>query len=283
MPETAVIYLARAVSGLDPLQRFLQSYQHNPAGIDHDLVVMFKGFRDEAGLAEWRSALADFPHKELQMSDFGFDIRAYSLAARQLPHRHICFLNSFSEPLAPGWLAMLHRRVLEPGVGVVGCTGSWTSIASIVEDQLANSASQPLLQRLLLRIKAPINRQAFAPFPNPHIRSNAFIISRDLMNRVWPRFVTTKRAAYHWESGRAGFTRQVQALGLEALVAGRNGSAYRVKEWSSGGTFLQGKQENLLVSDNQTRGYDKADAAKRSQLSRYAWGEDLSQAKALAS
>jgi hypothetical protein len=32
-----------------------------------------------------------------------------------------------------------------------------------------------------------------------------------------------------------------------------------------------------LVSDNQTRGYDQADAAKRRELSMFAWGEDLTQ------
>src|SRR5208282_1102945 len=99
-----------------------------------------------------------FPHHEFRMSDFGFDIRAYSLAARQLSHRYLCFLNSFSEPLAAGWLRTLHRWVLEPGVGVVGCTGAWTSIFSIVEQEFAAAATQPIFRRLLLRIKVPINR-----------------------------------------------------------------------------------------------------------------------------
>ena len=46
-------------------------------------------------------------------------------------------------------------------------------------------------------------------------------------------------------------------------------------QWNRSGTFLQGRQENLLVSDNQTRAYDSASEAKRRQLSVYAWGEDL--------
>ena len=213
------------------------------------------------------------------MSDFGFDIRAYSLAARRLPHRYLCFLNSFSELLTPDWLRILHRWVVEPGVGVVGCTGSWTSISSIVEQELASARAQPLFRRLLLRIKVPINRRAYAPFPNPHLRSNAFLISRELMNRVWPRFVAAKREAYHWESGRKGFTRRIQAMRLRVLVAGRDGHAYGMEEWPRSGIFLQGKQENLLVADNQTRGYDQADPATRRQLSMYAWGMDLTLAQ----
>ncbi|HEY5481107.1 MAG TPA: hypothetical protein VIL39_06470 [Verrucomicrobiae bacterium] len=279
MSEAAIVYLARARSGLESLQRFLRSYERHPGGLEHDLVVVFKGFSQEAELAEWRTALTRFPHQELRMSDFGFDIRAYSLAARRLPHRYLCFLNSFSEPLTPDWLRILHRWVVEPGVGVVGCTGAWTSISSIVEQELASAATQPLLRRLLLRIKVPINRRAYPPFPNPHLRSNAFLVSRELMTRVWPGFVIGKRKAYHWESGRKGFTRRVQALNLRVLVAGKDGRSYTIEEWPRSGIFLQGKQENLLVSDNQTRGYDNADAAKRRQLSMYAWGMDRTSAR----
>jgi len=279
MSEVALVYLARARSGLESLRRFLRTYECHPGGLEHDLVVVFKGFSHEADLAEWRAALTPFPHRALRMSDFGFDVRAYSLAARRLPHRYLCFLNSFSEPLAPDWLRILHRWVVEPGVGVVGCTASWTSIASIVEHQLASGSALPPLQRLVLRIKVPINRRAFAPFPNPHLRSNAFIIPRELMNRVWPGFVATKRAAYHWESGRKGFTRLVQQMRLRVLVAGKDGHAYAPEEWAHSGTFLQGKQGNLLVADNQTRGYDAADAASRRRLSIYAWGVDLTLAQ----
>jgi hypothetical protein len=276
MPEVAVVYLARTGSGLESLRRFLRSYERYPCGLEHDLVVVLKGFSRDSELAEWRAELSRFPHQELRMSDFGFDIRAYSLAARQLSHRCLCFLNSFSEPLAAGWLRTLHRWVLEPGVGVVGCTGAWTSIFSIVEQEFAAAATQPIFRRLLLRIKVPINRRAFPPFPNPHLRSNAFIISRELMNRVWPTFVLSKRTAYHWESGWKGFTRRVQALNLRVLVAGKDGLGYGVEEWPGSGIFVQGQQENLLVADNQTRGYEAADAATRRQLSVFAWGEDLS-------
>lgn len=279
MSEAAIVYLARARSGLESLQRFLRSYERHPGGLEHDLVVVFKGFSQEAELAEWRTALTRFPHQELRMSDFGFDIRAYSLAARRLPHRYLCFLNSFSEPLTPDWLRILHRWVVEPGVGVVGCTASWESMFSNVEHRLVSATALPPLRRLLLRIKVPINRRAYPPFPNPHLRSNAFLISRDLMNRVWPGFVVGKRKAHHWESGRKGFTRRVQALNPRVLVAGKDGRAYAPDEWSRSGTFRQDNQENLLVADNQTRGYDEADAATRRQLSMYAWGMDLTSAR----
>jgi len=117
------------------------------------------------------------------------------------------------------------------------------------------------------------------PFPNPHLRSNAFLISRELMNRVWPNFIVTKRGAYLWENGRKGFTPRIQGLNLRVLVAGKDGHSYAPDEWPRSGTFRQDNQQNLLVADNQTRGYDEADAEKRRQLSMYAWGTDLTLAR----
>jgi hypothetical protein len=81
--------------------------------LEHDLVVVFKGFSQEAELAEWRTALARFPHQELRMSDFGFDIRVYSLAARWLPHRYFCFLNSFSELFTPAGVQNLFYAITQ--------------------------------------------------------------------------------------------------------------------------------------------------------------------------
>ena len=277
MPDLALVYLARARSGIESLRRFLRSYEQHRGGMEHDLVVVFKGFSSQAEYEEWRAVLSRFPHRAVRMSDFGFDVRAYSLAARQLSHPYLCFLNSFSEPLTADWLRILHGHVVQPGVGAVGSTGAWTSIYSIVEHEFATGAALPFFRRLILRLKLPINRRAYPPFPNPHLRSNAFIISRELMNHVWPGYVATKRTAYHWESGRKGFTRRIEAQNLRVLIAGKNGRAYAPDEWNRSGIFLQGRQGNLLVSDNQTRGYDKADAAKRCQLSMFAWGEDLTQ------
>jgi hypothetical protein len=275
MADVAVVYLARERSGLESLRRFLRSYERHPGGQEHDLAVVFKGFSREAELVEWRAALSRFSHREIHISDFGFDVRAYSRAARRLPHRYLCFLNSFSEPLVRDWLRILHRWAVEPGVGVVGCTGSWESMLSNAERQLASAASLPLLARLSLRLRTLLNRRAHAPFPNPHLRSNAFLISRELMDRIWPRFVVTKRGAYLWENGRNGFTRRIQELNLRVLVAGKNGQAYSPDEWPRSGTFRQHNQGNLLVADNQTRGYDEADAGERRRLSMHAWGEDL--------
>jgi hypothetical protein len=42
----------------------------------------------------------------------------------------VCFVNSFSEMLAPGWLAKLDAGLAAPSAGLAGATGSWQSLRS---------------------------------------------------------------------------------------------------------------------------------------------------------
>lgn len=240
----------------------------------HDLIVIWKGFENSTPEAPWKEALVGRHYYELRVRDFGYDIRAYYVAARVLRHRYLCFLNSFSEALDPEWLTKLRRHIISPGVGAVGCTGSYESMLSNVWRDKGRARS--LVARVWLWMRLFGNRAAFLPFPNPHLRTNAFLISRDLMNALWPAVTLTKRAAHRWESGRSGFSRQVLSRNLRVILVGRDGCAYDSADWKRSGVFRQGNQENLLMADNKTREYETAGYDVRRRLSIAAWGEDLS-------
>src|SRR5207245_2074625 len=55
-------------------------------------------------------------------------IGAYLSAARALDHEYICFLNTFTEIVSPGWLAQLYKHAKYPKVGIVGAMGSYESL-----------------------------------------------------------------------------------------------------------------------------------------------------------
>lgn len=112
----------------------------------------------------------------------------------------------------------------------------------------------------------------FDPFPSPHLRTNAFMISRELMLGLRRQRMRTKEDAYKFESGKQSMTNQILRAGLKTLVVGRDGRGYEWGEWNLSETLWQGEQRNLLVSDNQTRDYEHGDAYKRAFLSRSAWG-----------
>lgn len=278
MPEIGVVHLVRAKNGIAPFRRFLESYLANHGGIDHDLLLVFKGFRGKEDLSEYERLLVPLPYRRLLVRDFGFDIRPYFIAAKSFEYRHLCFLNSFSVIQDKEWLSKMHRHLSGPGAGLVGSTGSWQSphTDSVTKwNFLAGSGNPRATQHdeslSIRKLKTFILGILFLPFPNPHLRTNAFIISRDTMLKVKWRTALTKFDAYRFESGKNSLTRQVMEMGLEILVVGRDGKAYRTEDWAHSGTFWQADQQNLLVADNQTRLYRDGTPETKTRFAEYAW------------
>ncbi len=252
-----VVHLVWAPLGLEPLRRFVRSYRSHPAGRQHALLAVFNGFSDDAALGAARAELASVEHAQLVLQRPLQDLAAYRAAAEHAADADaLCFLNSHSELLADGWLDLLADRLAEPRVGIVAATGSHESSFS--------SAPRPL---------KPLRRRQFPPFPNPHVRTNAFMLGREGMLALDWSVSARKGSAHRRESGWQGITRQLLARGLEPRVVGRDGRGYGLDDWAESGTFRAGEQANLLVADNRTRQYDEADPARRAELARMAWGE----------
>ena len=113
----------------------------------------------------------------------------------------------------------------------------------------------------------------FPAFPNPHIRSNAFMIRPSTVRELNLEIPKTKEAAMCFESGIGGLTSLIRQAGLSALVVGRNGRAYEVLDWAESGTFRLGEQSNLLIFDNQTRNFDSMSKGTQLTHSRVTWGD----------
>jgi hypothetical protein len=250
----AVVHLVRRQNGLAPLQRFLDSYRRYGAGAEHELIVLYKGFGKEVP-ADYSRALAGVSQQRMFLPDRGFDLQPYFAAVARFDHEYFCFLNSFSRILSADWLAKLRAPLSSRTAGLVGASGSCESLAAL-----------PAPKRW-------ITQRFFAPFPNHHVRTNAFMTAREVLARVSLRPMLFKFLALACESGKDGLTTQVGRLGLDALVVDRNGTVYTKDRWHLSNTFRQSTQEDLLVSDNQTDAYASADAAGRVRLSRLAWGE----------
>jgi hypothetical protein len=296
IPEIGVVHLIRRRNGLAPFERFLASYREFPAGVPHDLVLIFKGFPFGRGTQSYDRLLAGVPHRRMYLADFGFDLRPYFQAVTMLEHRYLCFLNSFSRILAPDWLAMLHRWASAEGVGVVGATASYQSFSTNIAEREHMLKKMPFVPRLRWRVghtlgdarpRLVMQRAAawlfcelglwdparyFPAFPNYHVRTNAFMVSRETLARVRIGPVFFKLSAYMFESGRDSLTGQTMRLGLRPLMVARNGEAYEKEDWPLAKTFWQSRQENLLVADNQTDAYENANVEGRIDLSRQAWG-----------
>jgi hypothetical protein len=296
MGSVAVVHLVRYCNGIGPFQRFLRSYRAHPTGLKHDLVLIFKGFPRQELPTAFVHLLEGLAHKFFFLPDRGFDLRPYFAAVRRCSYRYFCFLNSFSQIAAPDWLEALHSHVVQPGVGLVGATGSYESFANIpverraavrtlgaavrLRSQMVHVMRDPEPQMIVQRTAAWVlgalrlwdPARHFPAFPNHHIRTNAFMASRETLLRVRVRPLLFKLAAFQLESGRDGITRQITDMGLRALVIDRHGRAFDKDSWHASNTFRQSQQEDVLVEDNQTQAYSRADHEQRARLSRAAWG-----------
>jgi len=269
----AVVHLVRAANGVEPFRRFVASYRSHTPGIQCDLLIVFKGFPGNKVPSEYHVILEDTPHLTYFVGDSGYDILPYFRTAERYRHDAFCFLNSFSIILDNGWLRKLYTHLSESNVGIVGATGSWQSIYS---DSLKwRRQGVPSWKRALATPFRMYLKAHFDPYPNYHVRTTAFMISRDTMLGIRHGGIRTKMSAWIFESGKDGLTKQILAAGKRVLIVGRDGRAYEKEEWIRSGIFWQGKQENLLVDDKQTQRYAQGDERECEYLRSYAWWDPM--------
>ena len=323
--SVAVVYLARHTDGLAAFKRFADSYRRHSAGMEHDLLIIYKGFKQQGDLEEARALFSEHAHEGIELEDIGFDIGSYLECSKRAKHDYLCFLNTHSEVVAPGWLALLHKHATSSGVGVVGAMGSYESLKQSWELiqmfrwlyyakglPLDDAAAKyyvkfpeylgpirsfswrkllpaPFLSASYRNAKASfgpywsaiLNGEPFctiAPFPkfpNPHIRSNGFMVRRRQLAMFDGVTMATKDDACYFESGPNSLTAQVRRTGKAAILVGRNGQGYDVAEWPSSQTFRLGDESNLLIADNHSRAFLEMTPENRVTHARMTWGEYL--------
>ena len=302
MPDLALVHLVRKENGPEPFREFLESYRAVDAGADHDLVLLLKGFASEREADEAAALAGGLDAQRLYVDDEGFDVGAYFTAADRLEHARLCFVNSFTTVRAPGWLGLLESALRLPDAGIAGATGSWASHWSWLRFNLGLSTpyreafpdrawAQAQVLRLTpdtRRVLAPLWLRhgigtaralpffvgRFGPFPAAHVRTNGFLVERELMRSLEQTPIRRKYDAFVVEGGKRSLTRQIEELGLRPLLAGADQRVYDVPDWARSGVFWQRGQENVLLEDNQTRTYRDADLDLRTYFATFAWGTE---------
>jgi hypothetical protein len=306
MKELCVVHLVRAHNGIEPFRRFLESYKTNSGGIEHDLLIVFKGFDHHQDTTKYLELLTPFIYEALNVPDEGFDIAAYFVVVKRYSdqYRYFCFLNSFSVIQDREWLMKLYENILQPDAGLVGATGCWNSNKNNArawfrglpaeiyrKREIKNWETLEVLtpeESYLYTVKAYwkaaffLSRQIwrhlysliyFDSFPNYHVRTNTFMILGELMNSLEYPIIKSKMDAYKFESGRKSLTLQIIKKGKKTLIVGKDGIGYDKEIWHKSRTFWSFDQENLLVADNQTIKYQNGTKEKRQYLSLIAWGK----------
>lgn len=275
-----VVHLVWLPYGIELYKNFINSYIKFSVGYEHELIFLFNGVNNENELHSY------FKYAEISKIKYkyycfknGQDIQAYLWVSGKIAeYTHLLFLNSFSKILHNDWLQYYVNAIELPGVGLVGATGSWQSHYSNVfkEHKIGYEFKKTLLynfRKYKLFLKAFFYwRFLFAPFPSPHIRTTGFMIKRDLFLQLEREKIISKFDAYLFESGRNGISNQLIKKGYQILVVNKFGETYVPNSWPESNTFWIEEQQNLLIEDNQTKLYCKANLYERKRLKELAWG-----------
>jgi hypothetical protein len=271
-PAISIIHLVYKPYGFGVFDAFMSSYESRPSGRDHRLIILLKGFADEGETHEFRQRLNGHECICYRVASTGYDLGSYMQAVREHPSDYYGFFNSRSVLLGSDWLDKLYSTARYRSIGVAGATASYESKYT---DYLRSRAGTPEPGRVH---RGSLFRELerfwnFPPFPNCHIRTNAFVLRAETLQFLRSPALRTRRHAAKFENGRMGLTQQLMSLGLDPMVVDNEGNSYAPAQWPVSGTFWQGEQEGLLVADNQTERYATANPELRHALQTLAWGD----------
>lgn len=277
--SVAIVHLIWLPYGIEWFQYFISSYKKFASGFPHNLVLLFNGVMNKDDTNAYHEyALQQGLVYDSYYREKGQDLEVYFWIARQLSVEYVLFLNSYSILLSQNWLYKYMNIVIkEKRIGVISATGSYQSYYSslLYENswrwEKDNSFRVNWRKYKLLIKTIFFYRFCFKPFPNPHIRTNAFLINKELFLSLKFKVPEDKFRAYQFESGRTGLTNQLLRKNLRVLIVDVFGNFYEMTNWYQSRTFWTSNQENLLVSDNQTGIYQDATSAERAKMSYNAW------------
>lgn len=232
--NTCVIYVSRYADGLFEYQRFMRSLwtQDNK---NFSLFVVFKGFPDKETIERWIGTTDRWHSISFtSMKDYGFDLTAYRIAAASVRSNRLLFFNTSSELVNSKCVETLEDGLLF--ARLVGAFGSWETYKS---------------------------KLFWKPFPNYHIRTNAFAIRREDFLSVWPKRFYTKFGCHLWESGKKGFSTKFQHIvaNAERYVCP---TEYNISGFRYNNSLL-------LAQDNRSRQWDELSKGGQQLLLRSTW------------
>jgi hypothetical protein len=215
-PKIALIYVF--VAGQNPHysvmgHRFATRLRENPAGIDHETIVVCNNGVPVETEKDLFSGLPNL--RFINHDNRAHDISAFQMAARETNADICLFLGATSWLTRPGWgLRILEvREQFDPGIcGSMGNQGDMNSSVY------------------------------------PHLRTTGFWMDREVFNQ-YPKQVNIASERYLFEHGKDCLTEWVRLAGKRALVVGWENVVDVAQADQLPNGFHRGDQSNLIVKD----------------------------------
>lgn len=285
MNKIGVIYLSYVPYGVSYFANFLESYSQHETGASHSLIIVFNGFSNQNELLPFTKLIKSYSiNHELIFAKSKFDIDVYYyVATRYSTFSSFVFLNTYSTILADKWLYYLSSNLLKNNVGCVSATGAWGDFRHRDDYLEAIGRLKRFIFRLVDIKKVIYFKFNFYPQVDVHLRTNAFMIDRELFlsivrPKVKPLILSflfglnaKKLRSFCFEHGMNSFSKQLIERGYLLQLVDKFGNGVNIEDWAKSNIFWSGMQENLLIKDNQTSKYELANSSERKLMRYAAW------------
>ena len=252
----SVVYLAYYNKNygytINVVERFLQSYKENPAGIEHSLVIVAKNWTDKSEYEKLQKYAKAFNAKIINLPDDGWDFGAYFRVSKLLNSEYVLYLGSSIVIRSANWLRHHYSAFKQDEkVQLVGAMGSWGFAYTT------------------------------RSFPNYHIRTCSFMMRREffLEYASTQKFPVTKEDTYEMEHGEDSLTMFPLNKGYKAVVVNSDGQVFEPDDWDVSDTFRTRNPWKSMFSDKQSMSYYLVKNDERDYLEKAAWGRVLKDTK----
>ena len=266
MKKIIVIYLSSKYVDAKFLSKFVYKYKKHKSGYRHKLIICFKNLLED----ELKKRLKKLKNIKCEIfidpsnkndHEWGSIKRICEINKK----KYIFFLNDYSYPVCNNWLKIITGKIKFNRI--IGCSASNSS-------HLSNAFYRHKNDSYLSAIITILKYLIFVPrFPNPHIRTNGFLIhAKNYLEFIQNKKIDSKFESSLLESGNNSFTNYFIKKGFEVVVVNNKNKIFYKDEWKSSETFSFRNQSGIIISDNQIRKYFKLDKKNKLKNSYKCWG-----------
>jgi len=269
--------------------RFVDSYKNHPAGYEHELFIIKKGFQEyEETWTAWTQQLDGIPFQIRAYPDRYFFFGYVRNLMEEFPDRYILICPSTSEILVDNWLDLYMRHANPNRILGSMCYYSWAP-------EVPKPKLPALTLKNFLRSSSTTRRNWWKRFCGHEIeecetfsqcfypltlclRTAGFMVPPHLLEQIfyWPRSEDfhDKMGDIALECGKFSLTVQALLAGLEPLIVSSDGRAYPIEEWFASGTFVKlrppafdwkGGYKNLIIRDHRSQEYNRLSLGEQNE------------------
>jgi len=267
-----VVYLCYYKNNFTHVDKFINNYKKYKSGINHNLLICFKNL-DHEKIIFLKKKFKKIKYNFV-IDNFGdYDIGSYFRLAKKYKKKNLFFVGSYSYPAINNWLKIIYNNFANNTL--ISSAGSYQSLTS---DAFNNSYryNNNFIYNFLLRIIFFLKNLIYFPiFPNPHVRTNSFLIkAKDLLKYPYKLNYKRKFDCWRFESGRHSLTNFFKKKRFNIIVVNSKSNIFNKNSWKYSDTYFYKEQKSIIIKDKHTDLFNNSNKRDKLKLEKMVWGSN---------